>query len=144
MKYVYILGLLLTFFAPAASAATGNPGRDAKECVTAARGKDDVVFANRCSHKIFVVWYGEMKYTKKKCGDGPQGNSFYTQSDNIEPGKSIRAAAIREFRWAACEGSIGFGKAGIKDSPDGTYECTPTGQGAGKKSAIGGAGFPTT
>lgn len=144
MKYFYVLGLLLAFFSPAASAATGNPGRDAKECVTESRENEDIIFSNRCSYRIFVVWCGDIKYTKKRCGDGPKGNSFYTQSNNIEPGKSTRAGGIREYRFAACEGAIGFGKEGIIDLPDGSYKCTATGQRANKKSATDSAGLPTT
>jgi hypothetical protein len=123
MKRLYLLGVLFALFSTAASAA-GNPGRSAMECVTASRDKGDVVFKNNCNYKIFVVWCGEQKYTKKKCGDGPQGNSFYTHSNNIEPGGETWARGIQEYRYAACEGGIGFGKDGIKDAPDGSFQCT--------------------
>lgn len=122
MKHRYLLAMLLAFFVTGASAA-GNPGRSAMECVSASRDKQDIVFRNSCNYKVFVVWCGEQKYTKKKCGDGPAGNSFYTHSNNIEAGSSTRASGIQEYRYAVCEGGIGFGKAEIKDSPDGSFQC---------------------
>lgn len=134
MKHRYLLAMLLAFFATGASAA-GNPGRSAMECVSASRDKQDIVFRNSCSYKVFVVWCGEQKYTKKKCGDGPAGNSFYTHSNNIEAGASTRASGIQAYRYAACEGGIGFGKAEIKDSPDGSFQCVGSGSGSGKQAA---------
>lgn len=128
MKHRYLLAMLLAFFATGASAA-GNPGRSAMECVSASRDKQDIVFRNSCNYKVFVVWCGEQKYTKKKCGDGPAGNSFYTHSNNIEAGASTRASGIQEYRYAACEGGIGFGKAEIKDSSDGSFQCVGAGSG---------------
>jgi len=74
---------------------------------------------------------GEMKYTKKRCGDGPHGNSFYTQSNNIESGGSIRASSIQEYRYAACEWDR-LGKSEIKDSPDGSFKCIASDQAANK------------
>lgn len=130
MKHRYLLALLLALFATGASAA-GNPGRSAMDCVSAARDKQDIVFRNSCNYKVFVVWCGEQKYTKKKCGDGPAGNSFYTHSNNIEAGSITRASGIQEYRYAACEGGIGFGKSEIKDSPDGSFQCV--GPGSGKQ-----------
>ena len=131
MKYICALGLLLAFFSTGAL-SSGNPGRSAMECVSTSRDKEDIVFSNKCDYKIFVVWCGEMKYTKKRCGDGPHGNSFYTQSNNIESGGSIRASSIQEYRYAACEGGIGFGKSEIKDSPDGSFKCIASGSSANK------------
>lgn len=130
MKHRYLLALWLAMFATGASAA-GNPGRSAMECVSATRDKQDIVFRNSCNYKVFVVWCGEQKYTKKKCGDGPAGNSFYTHSNNIEAGSITRASGIQEYRYAACEGGIGFGKSEIKDSPDGSFQCV--GPGSGKQ-----------
>ncbi|MBK8063342.1 MAG: hypothetical protein IPK29_04130 [Betaproteobacteria bacterium] len=134
MKFAFLAGALLATFCTTAPAA-GNPGKSAMECVSAARDKNDVVFTNNCGSKVFVVWCGEMKYTKKRCGDGPSGNNFYTHSNNIEPGKSVRASAIQEYRYAACHGGIAFGKDEIKDNPDGSFRCVPTGDFAKKAQA---------
>jgi hypothetical protein len=115
--------MLAAIVCPDVSAA-GNPGRSAMECVDARRDAGDIVFHNHCGHPIFVVWCGEQKYTKKRCGDGPAGNSFYTHSTNIGPGDKQYARGIGTFRYAACEGSIAFGKDGIRDEPDGSFTCT--------------------
>lgn len=132
MNYLYVFGMLLVVFNTGASAA-GNLGRSAMECISDSRDKDDVIFKNRCDYKVFVVWCGDMKYSKKKCGDGPQGNNFYTHSSNIGPGGQTWARGIKEFKYAACEGGIGFGKDEIKDSPDGSFTCIPSKSSAGNK-----------
>ncbi|MDI1338184.1 hypothetical protein [Polaromonas sp.] len=132
MKHRYLLVLALAFLVTGASAA-GNSGRSAMDCVSASRDKQDIVFRNSCDYKVFVVWCGEQKYTKKKCGDGPAGNSFYTHSNNIEASSSIRASGMQEYRYAACEGGIGFGKSEIRDSPDGSFQCV--GAAAGKQAS---------
>ncbi|MDP3826519.1 MAG: hypothetical protein Q8Q74_08210, partial [Polaromonas sp.] len=67
MTHRYLLALGLAFLATGASAA-GNPGRSAMDCVSASRDKQDIVFRNSCDYKVFVVWCGEQKYTKKRCG----------------------------------------------------------------------------
>ena len=125
MKLSYfslVLGLLLALICSNALAA-GNPGISAMECVSASRDKDDVVFKNKCDYKVFVVYCGDMKYSKKKCGDGPKGNSFFTHSTNIGSNESSWARSIKEYKYAACEGQIGFGKDEIQDSPDGSFSC---------------------
>ena len=128
LRAVLTAGLALALHSGGAAAA--HPGKSAMDCVSAARDKDDVVFTNNCGGKVFVVWCGEMKYTKKRCGDGPKGNSFYTHSNNIEAGKNIRASAIREYRYAACHGGIAFGKDEIQDKPDGSFACIASGSAA--------------
>lgn len=133
MKRLGVLGLLLFAFSHTGAWAAGNPGRSAMDCVSASRVKDDIVFKNSCSYKVFVVWCGELKYSKKRCGDGPAGNSFYTHSDNIGPGGETWARGVQTYRYAACEGGIGFGKSEIKDAPDGSFQCIASGSGAQKK-----------
>ena len=115
-----LMAALASFPEPAAAR---NPGRNAMECVDARRQQGDIAFHNRCAHKIFVVWCGEMKYSKKRCGDGPSGNRFYTHSTNIGPGETQFARGIGSFRYAACEGGIAFGKDEIRDEPDGSFTC---------------------
>jgi hypothetical protein len=132
-RIVTFVGMALSLHAGNASAA--NPGKSAMDCVSAARDKNDVVFTNNCGSKVFVVWCGEMKYSKQRCGDGPKGNSFYTHSNNIEAGKSIRANGIQEYRYAACHGGIAFGKDEIQDRPDGSFTCIASGAAARKPTA---------
>jgi hypothetical protein len=121
-------GCALAGVAPGLAAAAGNPGRSAMECVTATREQDNVAFHNTCAFKIFVVWCGELKYSKKRCGDGPAGNSFYTHSNNVEPGATMRAFGVGSYRFAACEGGIAFDKKPIQDQPDGSFTCVPSGR----------------
>ncbi len=131
MRRFMVAAALLAAFAGMPVHAAGNPGRSAMDCVSATRDKQDVKFSNSCSHKVFVVWCGELKYSKSRCGDGPKGNSFYTHSSNIAPGESTYARGIGEYRYAACEGGIAFGKSEIQDRPDGSFACIPGGA-AGK------------
>lgn len=102
-----------------------NTGQRAMQCVSVTRDKDDVGFTNTCSKQIFVVWCGNSKYTKKKCGDGPAGNSYYTHSVNVGPGDTQYARGLGEYHYAACEGGIAFGKDEIQDRPDGSFTCVP-------------------
>jgi hypothetical protein len=111
-----------------ASPRSGNTGRKAMECVSVNREGKDVAFTNTCATPLFVVWCGDMKYTKQRCGDGPAGNSFYTHSNNVKPGETVYARAIGEYRYAACEGGISFGKDEIKDQPDGSFVCIARGK----------------
>ena len=62
---------------------------------------------------------------EERCGDGPSGNSFYTQSDNVKPGEKTYARGIGEYKFAACEGGISFGKDEIIDRSDGSFSCVP-------------------
>ena len=118
-----VLSLAMLAAAGPAGAA-GNTGKSAIDCVTATRDKNDVVFQNNCGGKIFVVWCGELKYSKKRCGDGPSGNSFYTHSNNVAAGATMRASGVvGTYRYAACEGGIGFDKKPIQDQPDGSFTC---------------------
>lgn len=117
----------LAALAGAPAQASGNTGRSAMDCVDARRDKGDIVFHNTCSHKIFVVWCGQLKYSKKRCGDGPAGNSYYTHSTNVSPGGTARASGVEgNYRYAACEGGIAFGKDEIQDRPDGSFVCVPS------------------
>jgi hypothetical protein len=115
--------LLMGFSAHAASPA--NTGRSAMDCVSAQREGSDVAFHNRCAGQVFVVWCGDLKYSKKRCGDGPAGNSYYTHSTNVKPGDKGYARGVGDYRFAACEGSIAFGKDEIRDQPDGSFVCVP-------------------
>ena len=121
---LWAIGTLALLTAAAPAAAAGNSGKSAIDCVTVTRDKTDVVFENNCGGKIFVVWCGDLKYSKKRCGDGPAGNSFYTHSNNVAAGATIRASGVvGGYRYAACEGGIAFDKAPIQDQPDGSFTC---------------------
>ncbi|WP_157050393.1 hypothetical protein [Herbaspirillum rhizosphaerae] len=111
--------------APARKSNSINTGREAMRCVSVSREKEDLGFTNTCNIQIFVVWCGDLKYSKKQCGDGPAGNSFYTHSVNVGPGDKQYARGIGDYHYAACEGGIAFGKDEIQDRPDGTFTCVP-------------------
>lgn len=100
-----------------------NTGKSAMQCVSVNQVKDDVQFTNTCDKQIFIVWCGDLKYTKQKCGDGPKGNSYYTHSNNIMPGQTISTSVTGQYKYAACEGGIAFGKDEIQDRPDGGFTC---------------------
>lgn len=134
MKWMFAVAACAAVFAGVPAHAQGNPGKSAMDCVTATRDGQDVKFSNRCDHKVFVAWCGALKYSKKRCGDGPAGNSYYTHSSNIAPNGTTSAnGVVGDYKYAACVGGIGFSKTGFQDQPDGTFACLPTG--AAKKAA---------
>lgn len=99
------------------------PGESAQSCVNARTNGDTLTFTNNCSEHVFVLWCGDLKYTKKKCGDGPSGG-YYTQSENIPPGKESTTTINGQYHYAACKGGISFGNDGnYKDHSDGTITC---------------------
>lgn len=108
--------------------AGGNPGESAMNCVGTSTEGDKLIFKNRCGKDIFVVWCGELKYSKKRCGDGPK-NHFFTKSANIKPYGEATAWIDGRYEYAACVGGIGFGSKGIiADAGDnGRFRCEPTG-----------------
>ena len=122
-----IVAILLLAISCAAQA--NNPGQSASSCVTAqADGKGHVTFSNRCGEKIFVMWCGDLTHSKQRCGDAPDGG-FYTHTDNVPAGQSRTTAVRGRFNYAACKGSVGFGKKGFwTDEPNGSYRCLPSGR----------------
>ncbi|MRW93548.1 hypothetical protein GJ699_26505 [Duganella sp. FT80W] len=125
MRYIVCL-LFCALFAGQAAAA--NPGKDAQQCVSVESKRGEISLTNNCSEQIFILWCGDMKYSKERCGDGPNG-SYYAFSNNLGPGRSseLRIRAGGNYSWAACYGGISFGKEGYEDYPDGSYKCLPTG-----------------
>lgn len=113
-----------TLVALPSPAEARNPGESAQHCVSArSDGKGKVTFTNRCSEKVFVMWCGELTYSKQRCGDAPDGG-YYTHTDNIPAGQSRTTSIKGRFSYAACKGSVGFGKKGFwQDWPDGRYRC---------------------
>ena len=115
-----ILLLALSFGAHAAR----NPGESAQECVDVSKGAaGKVTFSNSCGEKIFVIYCGDLKYSKQRCGNGPKGG-FYTHSANLAPGQTNDAVFDGRFSYAACKGGISFGNDGeYIDNPSGGIQC---------------------
>jgi hypothetical protein len=122
MNLKAILAVLL--LAVGLNAQARNPGESAQSCVNAeSGGGGKVTFTNNCSEKVFVIWCGDLKYTKKRCGDGPKGG-FYTHSNNIGPGDDVTTHVNGQYRYAACKGSISFGNDGeYEDNANGGFRC---------------------
>jgi hypothetical protein len=121
MRKVILATLFVIFALPVAQA--GNPGVDANYCVSMQRKGEQSIFKNNCGEKVFVIWCGNQAYTKKRCGDGPDGG-YYTSSANIQPGKSYTVGGFKgQITWGACKGSIGFGHEEYSDSLGGSYVC---------------------
>ena len=108
----------------------GNPGESAMNCLNVTTRNtevNNVKFENGCSTPIFVVWCGELRFSNKECGDGPN-NTFYTHSTNIMP-HSDYSTTIKKggaFKYASCKGGIGFSSAGAIDAPankNGRFTC---------------------
>lgn len=101
-----------------------NPGESAQRCVSArSTGGGKVAFTNNCGEKVFVIWCGDLKHTKKRCGDGPKGG-FYTHSENIGAGDEATTDVNGPYRYAACKGSISFGNDGeYQDNGSGGVQC---------------------
>jgi len=128
--------LIIALLIAGTSCYAGNPGKSALYCVNAttnSKSSGNLIFTNNCNHKVFVVWCGDLKWSKKTCGDG-KNNSFYTHSANIAPGAK-HDTTLKDYpasyKYAACKGQIGFGSKGIihKASSNGSYTCTKTGSG---------------
>jgi hypothetical protein len=127
MKNITIVSILLMLFSVNTQAG-GNPGEDAMRCINASANGDRIKFKNNCGYKVFVVWCGKLKYSKKRCGDGPR-NSYYTNSNNIDAYGSTSASISGNYSYAACKGGISFGNKGIDADADddGSYICKRTG-----------------
>lgn len=108
-----------------------NPGESAMDCLEVKGSSDKVTFRNHCGGRIFVIWCGELKYSKKRCGDGPKkaGNGvatagFYTHSFNMDAATEREETIAGEYRYAACKGGISFGNDGeYRDDADGSFVC---------------------
>lgn len=132
MKVVLVLFLLLGGFSGQTLAE--NRGESAMDCLIVSDGAEqpsgvEIVFTNQCDEQIFMLWCGELQFSERRCGDGPNGG-FYTQSDNLQANASneIRIKAGTSYHYAACYGGISFGNSGeYTDNPDGGFVCLPTG-----------------
>ncbi len=122
MRLKLFLAVLL--LALSVNAQARNPGESAQRCVSASSdSKGKVTFENNCGEKVFVLWCGDLKYSKQRCGDGPKGG-FYTHSNNIPAGGEVTTVVNGRYRYAACKGGISFGNDGeYDDNPDGSYRC---------------------
>lgn len=107
------------------SAFARNPGIDGSRCVSDSVDEHTVTLTNNCSEKVFVIWCGDLKYSKDNCGDYADGG-FYTHSNNILPDSSI-SFEVKDggsYTYGACMGGISFGKKGyFEDYPNGRYTC---------------------
>ncbi|MFX4717343.1 hypothetical protein ABTB07_20790 [Acinetobacter baumannii] len=88
-----------------------NPGESAMHCVDARSGNEEVTFSNNCGEKVFLIYCGDLKYSRKRCGDGP-GGGYYTHSQNISPGEQGKIHVQGKYRYFSCKGSISFGNGG--------------------------------
>jgi hypothetical protein len=103
--------------------AHNNPGEPAMQCVRTQGADGKVIFSNICDQKIFIIYCGDLKYSKQRCGNGPNGG-FYTHSRNLEPGQSYDEAIDGQYSFAACVGGISFGNDGeYTDEPNGNFTC---------------------
>jgi hypothetical protein len=119
MKTIFVVLLLAISF----NAQAKNPGELATSCVDASSSNGKVTFKNNCGVPVFVIWCGDLTYSKKRCGDGPKG-AFYTQSTNINAGDKQTTDIKGQYNYAACKGSISFGNDGeYVDTPSGGIKC---------------------
>ena len=116
------VALLGALHAPAFALPVGS---DAKDCMQVHTGQDSVQLANHCGAPVFILWCGELRYSKERCGDGKNGG-FYTHSANVPPGDRKRLDVKGRIQWAACAGKIGFGNdRNFEDQGNGAYRCLP-------------------
>ncbi len=105
--------------------SAGNPGTQASSCISESNRNGNTVFENNCGEKAFVIYCGDLKYTKKKCGEG---SGYYTHSFNLESGARNEVATNGYIKWGACLGGVGFGRDEFSDSRNGDYTCKRTGR----------------
>lgn len=126
-KIIFVISLLILTI----NLYAGNPGQSAMNCIDASTNGSKLTFRNTCDYKIFVVWCGDLKYSKKMCRDGKK-NTFYTSSRNLAPFASY-STTLKDngsYKYAGCKGGIGFGSKGIvhNNSNNGRFNCTKTGK----------------
>lgn len=101
-------------------------GASAHECVDLAIIKGGMRIENNCRQPVFVLYCGDLKYSKSTCGSTP---NYYTHSFNSKPGESSQTSEVAlkdlgNLRIAACFGQISFGNDGhFVARPDGSYTC---------------------
>jgi len=122
-----ILGSVFGFNAQAG----GNPGKSAMNCLSItkdnnSRNQTKVYLRNRCNKKIFYFYCGDLKYTRKRCGDKA---NYYTHSNNLRPGQkgSFVLRKGGRYQYGACVGGIGFSNGGTFRSRGGRFTCLKTG-----------------
>lgn len=113
--------LTITLIALSVPAFSENPGRVAGCVSLRTIDEKTIEFHNGCGEKVFVIYCGDLVYSNKKCGDGPDGG-YFTQSINLAPGQNRRIDAHR-IQYGACYGSIGFGHEEFSDTPMGRFSC---------------------
>ena len=123
MRKFFWIGLSVATLLVLPSAQARNPGVSAERCVSMQRQGNKGIFKNNCGEKAFIIWCGDLTYSKKRCGDGPKGG-YYTHSANIPAGKSHTVSGLKgRVNWGACKGGIGFGHAEYSDTRSGGYVC---------------------
>ncbi len=124
MKIIYAVSLVLAgMLAFGTSAYAGNPGQSANNCTRAESSGGTISFINECGEIVFVIWCGDLQYTRKRCGDGP-GGGYYTHSRNIGAGGSYSVNGVEgNLSWGSCLGGISFGHDKYTDTSSGSYEC---------------------
>ncbi|BEP92690.1 hypothetical protein GmRootA79_10740 [Acidovorax sp. A79] len=116
-----IIAVVLLFVGISAHAK--NPGESAMHCIEAKSGNGEVIFVNNCGEKVFVIYCGDLKYAKKRCGDGSNGG-YYTHSQNIAAGAEGKIHIQGRYRYFSCKGSIGFGNGGTyRETGTDSVEC---------------------
>ena len=119
MKKIIAAFLLLLGF----SAHAKNPGESAMHCVQALPGNGEVTIVNNCGEKVFVIYCGDLKYAKKRCGEGSNGG-YYTHSQNIAAGTEGKIHVRGGYRYFSCKGAIGFGNGGTyRETSVDSVEC---------------------
>lgn len=128
--YLVAIMIAVGTFLVSMNGHTGNPGHSAMSCLnvsTNTNESNNLLFQNRCSYKVFVVWCGDLKDSDKGCGEGIN-NTYYTETANINPfdEKSTSLNNIEAYEYAACIGSNGDNSEGIKHpaEDEGSYRCT--------------------
>jgi hypothetical protein len=124
MKKVILIAALAILCAVGGHAMAKNSGESAHTCVSNDRMGNIV---NNCGEQVFIIWCGNLQYSNKACGDGPNG-SYFTHSNNLKPGASetIKVKPGGQYFLGSCFGGISFGNSGeYEDSPNGSYTCLP-------------------
>lgn len=100
-------------------------GEKAEECVQTRFSESGNVYywTNICDYRISILWCGDLEFSDKRCGDGGDGDGFFTRSSVLDPGDEEDEWITGDIVWGACKGNVGFGHDRFDDSPDGSYVC---------------------
>ena len=85
-------------------------GENADVCINASKSSRKAIIKNMCDYDILVVYCGELKDHKERCGDGPKilghnpypSSGYYTQTQALRAGEKMEIGIKGKINFSAC------------------------------------------